>query len=161
METSSVTRIKKATAFIVFISFFAAFEAARADAYPEQIVGIWGGRAEFEGDDNPAVATRACNSYTKDPKAVAGDVLVFRSSEKLSFGGYADYVDKNISVRQIGLDKWQIADRHYQDEEGGNRAGYRTVRYTISLTGDILTIKEGKYTSRFSKCGNSAAAQPK
>jgi len=31
---------------------------------------------------------------------VAGDVLVFCGSEK-----YADYVDKNISVKQIGPDK--------------------------------------------------------
>jgi hypothetical protein len=146
-----------AIALAIFSFFIVGFGAVRADTYPQQVIGIWGGRAEHDGDDNPAAAIKACNSYTKDPKAVVGDVLIFRGSEKLSFGGYADYIDKNISVKQIGPDNWQITDRHYQDEEGGKRAGYRMVNYTVSLSGDIMTMKEGKYVSRFSKCVGSAA----
>jgi len=125
---------------------------AHADNFPQQLVGAWGARAEYQGDDRPAVASKACDSYQRNPKEVSGDVIVFRGSEKLSFGGYADYIDKNISVRQIGADQWQIADRHYHDGEGGGRVGYKNITYTVSLNSDVLTMKEGKLVSRFNKC---------
>ncbi|MDI1265725.1 MAG: hypothetical protein PS018_20960 [bacterium] len=134
------------------ILFTAPFDFARADVFPPQLTGAWGARAEHQGDDRASVAAKACDSYKQDPKAVAGDVIVFRGSEKLSYGGYADYVDRNISVRQIGPDQWQISDRHYEDGEGGRTVGYRKVTYTVTVSADILTMKEGKSVIRFSRC---------
>lgn len=114
------------------------FDIAYADTFPLQLVGAWGARAEYQGDDRSIVASRACDSYKQDPEAVSGDVIVFRGSEKLSYGGYANYVDRNISVRQTGADQWQISDRHYEDGEGGRKVGYRKITYTVSLSSDVL-----------------------
>ena len=107
-------------------------------------------------DGDPTTARQACKSYRRNPKGVAGDLLV-SGNKKFSFGGYADYSDQNIAVRQLAPNKWQIVDRHYQDEEGGNRPGYKNDTYEATLDGDSLTIKQGKYTSHFRRC---AAAQP-
>ena len=122
-------KLTKALALFAFL--LAGFEPARADNYPRQLIGVWGGRAQHQGDDNPAVASKACDSYRTNPKTVVGDILVFRGSEKFSYGSYADYVDKNISVTQIAPNKWLVSDRHYDDEESGRRAGYRRVTYTL------------------------------
>jgi len=59
-----------------------------ADQYPVQILGAWGGRAAYFGDDNAAVARKSCESYRINPKEVTGDVLVFQDSKKFSYGGY-------------------------------------------------------------------------
>jgi hypothetical protein len=115
--------------------------------YPPQILGAWGG-----WDTDPAAARQACESFKKNRKAVAGDLIIFAANRKHSFGGYADYSDLNVSVKQAGPNKWQIVDRHYQDEEGGRRAGYRNVAYEVILDGNNLTLKEGKYSSRFTRC---------
>jgi hypothetical protein len=140
--------------------FSGELETAHADTYPVQLLGAWGGRGAFMGDDNPKVAAAACESYKKNPKAVTGDLLVFQGSQKFSYGGYADYVDKNISVKQIAADQWEIIDRHYNDEEGGGKAGYKNVTYKISVSGDIITKTEGKYRSRFSKCVSPVPQPP-
>jgi hypothetical protein len=66
--------------------------------------------------------------------------------------GATSYEDENISVKQLSVGRWQIADKHYQDEEGGAKPGYKKVIYEASIEGDVLTIKEGKYTSRFNRC---------
>jgi hypothetical protein len=62
---------------LAFILFAVRFENACADTYPPQLTGAWGGRAEHQGDDNPVVAFKACDSYKKSPQSVIGDVLVF------------------------------------------------------------------------------------
>jgi hypothetical protein len=108
------------------------------------------------GDNNPKIAAAACESYKRNPKAVMGDLLVFQRSQKFSYGGYQDYVDKNIKVKQIAADQWEITDRHYQDEEGGGKADYKNVTYKVNVSGEILTVTEGKYISRYSKCESSA-----
>jgi hypothetical protein len=118
-----------------------------ASPYPPQLLGAWGG-----WDTDPAVARQACESYRRNPKAVAGDLLVFQGSKKFSYGGYVDYSDQNVSVRLLAPNKWQIVDRHYHDGEGGGRAGHKNVAYEVALDGNSLTVREGKYTSRFSRC---------
>ena len=140
------------TSILLFIFCGMGFEIAHADIFPQQLVGAWGARAEYQGDDRSIVASKACDSYKQNPEAVSGDVIVFRGSEKLSYGGYSNYVDKNISVRRTGADQWQINDRHYEDGEGERKVGYRNTTYTVSLNSDILTIKEGKLVSRYIKC---------
>ena len=123
-----------------------------SQSYPSQLLGAWGGRAAFQGDDNPKVAAQACTSYRKNPRSVQGDLLVFKGSQKLSYGGYTDYIDKNVSVKQIGSEQWEIKDRHYHDGEGGGKAGYKIITYKVSVSGQMLTITEGKITSRYSRC---------
>jgi hypothetical protein len=123
------------------------------------MMGAWGGRAAHMGDDNPAVASQACASFRKNPKHVLGDVLVFKANRKFSYGGYADYVDTNVSVKRLAPNTWLVVDRHYHDGEGGGRPGYRNVRYQVSVVGDILIITEGQRTSRFGRC--VAEAPPK
>src|SRR5688500_8376370 len=86
---------------VMLVSYAAGCTAAAADVYPDQMMGAWGGRAAHMGDDNPAVASQACASFRKNPKHVLGDVLVFKANRKFSYGGYADYVDTNVSVKRL------------------------------------------------------------
>ena len=125
-------------------------------SYPERLAGAWGGRAEHAGDDRASVATKACEFYKQNPSAVLGDVIVFDGSKMRSYGGYSDYIDRNISVRQTGPDQWQITDRHYQDEEGSKSARYKNRTYTARLDAEILTIKEGNDTARYSRCAKAS-----
>ena len=92
---------------------------AMADEYPTQISGAWGGRAEYFGDDRQAVARKACESYLANPTEVTGDLLVFQGAKKSSYGGFADYIDNNVTVKQVGANKWRITDRHFEDGERG------------------------------------------
>lgn len=121
-------------------------------SYPERLAGAWGGRAEHAGDDRASVAAKACESYKRDPSAVFGDIIVFSGSEMRSYGGYSDYVDSNVSVRQIGTNQWQITDQHYQDEEGGRKAGFKIRTYTARVDGDVLTISERNRQARYNRC---------
>jgi hypothetical protein len=122
-------------------------QAGSTSSYPFQMLGAWGG-----WDTDPAAALQACESYRQNPKAVAGELLVFQENKKLSYGGYVDYTDRNVSVRALTTNKWQIVDRHYHDGEGGGKPGYRNETYEATLEGDGLTVKQGKYTSRFRRC---------
>jgi hypothetical protein len=78
--------------------FFGELQTTQADTYPVQLLGAWGGRAAFAGDDDPKVASAACESFRKNSKAVTGDLLVFQGSQKLSFGGEADYEEKILPL---------------------------------------------------------------
>lgn len=133
---------------------------ALADIYPSPLQGVWGGRAEYAGHDSAATAKKACASYFKDPKAVDGDVIVFDGAKLRSYGGYADYVDDNVLVKEISRNRWRMVDRHYQDEEGGKRPGLRRVSYEALLAGEILTIRRGKEVSRYGRCSQSADVMP-
>jgi hypothetical protein len=74
---------------VFLVSFVSCpLSSANAGNYPEQLRGAWGGRAEYMGDDRSSVAKRACDSYRKNPKSVIGDLLVFGTNKKRSFGGY-------------------------------------------------------------------------
>jgi hypothetical protein len=132
---------------------------AQADDYPDQILGAWGGRAEFAGDDRDAVAKQACDSYKKTPKKVTGDVLVFEKNKKLSFGGYVDYADENITVKAIAPSRWQIKDRHFSDGEADTKVGETDVNYEITVDGNILTLRKRDQTSRFSRCQDRTGAR--
>jgi hypothetical protein len=106
---------------VIAVEFAVAAVPTKAANYPNEMIGAWGGRAAYFGDDNPTVARKACDSYRKNPRGVTGDVLVFRGSKKFSYGGYMSYVDTNASVKQLAPDKWQITDRHYDKGEGDHR----------------------------------------
>jgi hypothetical protein len=99
----------------------------KAANFPIQIIGVWA----FFGENSPAVVKKFCDSYRKNPKDVSGEGLVFHGTRKFSYGGYMDYVDTNVSVKQLASDKWQITDRHYDDGEGGHTVGYKNVRYEV------------------------------
>ena len=132
-----------------------------ADTYPDAITGAWGGRAAYFGDDNPSQAQKACHSF-RNPNVnePSGDVLVFLGSKKFSYGGYTDYIDGNVSVKQIAQNDWLIIDRHYDDGEGSRKPGYKNDNYELQLNGDLLIMKEGKDTSRFSRCPVQMRPQP-
>ncbi len=132
-----------------------------ADPYPDEIIGAWGGRAAFFGDDNAAQAQKACDSF-RNPnlQELGGDVFVFVGNKKFSYGGYMDYVDDNVTVKQIGNNDWLVIDRHYDDGEGGKKPGNKNVNYEVKLSHNLLTIQEGKETSRFSRCNTQAQTPP-
>jgi hypothetical protein len=123
-----------------------------ADEYPTQLSGAWGGRAAYAGGDNPAVAKESCDSYQKNPKDTTGYLLVFKGRKKSSYGGYIDFDDTNVSVQQLGPNRWKIIDRHFDDGEGGIRAGYKNVDYEATVNGDLLTIEGGNYPGKYGRC---------
>ena len=123
-----------------------------AQTYPEQLMGTWGSRAAYAGDDNPAQAAKACQAFRNPNSTETADILVFLSKKKYSYGGYADYFDDNVSVDKIALNRWSIIDRHYYDGEGAKAAGLRNLAYQVQIDGDILTINEGNDISRFNRC---------
>jgi TonB family protein len=134
---------------------------AIADQYPEAITGAWGGRAAYAGDDNSAQAQKACHSFRNpDSNELGGDVLVFIGSRKFSYGGYMDYIDDNVSVKQRAPNGWLVTDRHYEDGENDRKPGYRNEKYELELNRDVLTKKEGKDISLFNRCDVQARARP-
>jgi len=131
--------------------------SALAENYPEPLNGAWGGRAAYLGDDSAITAEKACRAYHNPSSHEAGgDVLVFQGNEKHSYGGYMDYTDQNVTVVRISPDHWTITDRHYDDGEGGKRSGYKNVKYEAVVDANLLTIKEGKDTSRFNRCDTAS-----
>ena len=130
---------------------------AVAASYPTEIQGVWGGRAEFAGDDNPKVAETACESFRKNSQAVQGDIISFGGSKMHSYGGYADYTDTNVSVKQTSVGGWIITDRHYHDGEGGGKPGWKRLTYTISVVDGVMIMRKEGYISKYSRCANPVA----
>jgi hypothetical protein len=118
---------------------------AQAATYPTELQGIW-----VPQDEGPKVK-RACDSFRKSGEHPDG-MLIFEKTEMSAYGGYADYTDKNISVKKIGPSRWKIADRHYHDGEGDDRPGMRTVRYEVVTEGDLLKIKDKYGVHRYTRC---------
>lgn len=111
-----------------------------ASSYPDLMIGAWGG------------GTKECDSFRNPHSTDSADILVFQTSRKFSYGGYVNYSDDNISVKESEPNHWTIIDRHYDDGEGGHKVGYKNVRYNAQLAGDLLIIKDGRYISRFHRC---------
>jgi hypothetical protein len=57
-----------------------------------------------------------------------------------------------VSVQQLGPNRWKIIDRHFDDGEGGVRAGYKNGVYGATVNGDVLTIEGGNYPGKYSRC---------
>jgi hypothetical protein len=135
---------------IAILSLAFGAHAAQSASYPSELQGVWGSQFDFE-NSRPEVALRNCHIYHTKREDTDG-VLVFEKTEKHSYGGYADYTDKNISVKKIGPSRWKIADRHYHDGEGDDRPGMRTVTYEVTIEGDLLKIKDKYGVHRYTRC---------
>ena len=135
---------------IAILSLALGAHAAQSASYPSELQGVWGSQFDFE-NSRPEVGERACASYRSSRKHADG-MLVFERMQKNSYGGYADYTDKNISVKKIGPTRWKISDRHYHDGEGGGRPGMKTVTYGVTIEGDLLKIKDKYGVHRYTRC---------
>jgi len=137
---------------------------AIADDYP--VKGAW---VYMSSGDPPSTQKKACEAYGRlglsklTGDAIGGsEIIVFRGSKRYNFGGYADDMTPNISIRRLSDSSFDVVDRWYSDGEGGGRPGPRKRRYVLKIVdSNTIEIKEGRYPSaKYLKCGQNDGPTP-
>jgi hypothetical protein len=137
---------------------------AVADDYP--VRGAW---VYVSSGDSPGNQRKACEAYNRlglsklTGDAIGGsEIIVFNSAKRYNFGGYADDITPNISVRRLSDNSFDVVDRWYSDGEGGGRPGPRKRRYVLKIVdSNKIEIKEGRYPSaKYLKCAQNDSPSP-
>ena len=109
---------------------------AIAEDYP-----VKGGWVYVNSGDSPDIRKKACEVYGRlgfsklSGDAIGGgEMIVFSGSKRYNFGGYADDITPNISVRRLSDGSFDVVDRWYSDGEGGVRPGPRKKRYVLKIS---------------------------
>lgn len=145
-------------------SVFTVFTLSIASAYSGNDYPITGGWALVQ-PSSPDLQERACGAFEQLGLAKVtgdaiggGELIVFHGSKRHNFGGYADDITPNISIRRLSDKQFDVVDRWNSDGEGGIAPGPKRRRYTLTIVDtDTIEIKEGKYNpTRYVRCTSSA-----
>jgi hypothetical protein len=144
--------------YILAIFVMTARPAYPANGYP--VSGAWA----LVQPSSPQLQVQACKAFERLGLAKitgdaigGGELIVFNGSKRHNFGGYADEVTPNISIRRLSDKRFDIVDRWISDGEGGSVPGPKRRRYILTIVGaDAIEIKEGPYNSaRYLRCAVS------
>lgn len=146
--------------FSVFTVFaLSIWPAHSGDNYP--VTGAWA----LVEPSSPKLQDQACRAFGQlglakvTGEAIGGgELIVFQGSERHNFGGYADDITPNISIRRLSDKQFDVVDRWISDGEGGISPGPKRRRYTLTIVDtNAIEIKEGKYNpARYVRCAASA-----
>lgn len=148
------------TFIIVFTVFVLSAGSAHSGSdYP--VSGAWA----LVQSSSPELQDRACKAFEQLGLAKltgaaigGGELIVFDGSKLHNFGGYADEVTPNISIRRLSAKRFDVVDRQISDGEGGVAPGPKRRRYTLTIVDtNTIEIKEGSYEpARYTRCGTAA-----
>lgn len=146
------------------ISVFAVFVLSIWCAHAGTDYPVSGAWALVE-PSSPKLQDQACKAFKQLGLAKVtgdaiggGELIVFQGSERHNFGGYADDITPNISIRRLSDRKFDVVDRWNSDGEGGISPGPKRRRYILTIIdADTIEIKEGKYNpARYVRCAAPA-----
>jgi len=132
--------------------------AHSANDYP--VSGAW----SLVNPSSPQLQVQACNAFQRlgltkvsGETIGGGELIVFNGSRRHNFGGYADDVTPNISIRRLSDTRFDVVDRWISDGEGGVSPGPKRRRYVLTIVNtDTIEIKEGRYPpARYVRCAAS------
>lgn len=128
---------------------------AAASDYP--ITGAWA----YVQSNAPQLQDKACQAFRRlglanvSGEAIGGgELIVFDGAKRHNFGGYADDVTPNISIRKLSDNSFDVIDRWISDGEGGIRPGPRKKQYNLKIVDpNTIEIREKRYpAARYVRC---------
>jgi hypothetical protein len=134
---------------------FSGLSIASAAEYP--ITGAWA----YVQPNSPQLQDKACQAFRRlglakvsGEEIGGGELIVFDGGKRHNFGGYADDVTPNISIRKLTDTSFEVIDRWISDGEGGIRPGPHKRQYNLKIVDpSTIEIKEKRYPAvRYVKC---------